>query len=347
MKKPLVILFVVVIAIGAFFGRDFWSKSKTGPIEKLQTITQKPFDKYTYEALVKTDFPASEITVGNVISDDPTFVSRMFYFSVGGPSTSSGQAKRVSGLLNIPKKEGNLPVIVLLRGFVEPSKYTTGVGTQHDGEVFAKNGYITLAPDFLGYGESDKALENSFEDRFLTYTTTMTLLNSLTKLNPSLLSSGYKVSLDPSKVGIWGHSNGGQIALSVLEISGKPYPAVLWAPVSKPFPYSILYYTDEFDDNGKALRLALSGFEENYDSEKYSLTNYFGRIKAPMQINQGLADIEVPYWWSDDLAAKLSDLGISVEYFKYPGEDHNFDHGSWSTAISRSVQFFNDKLNSQ
>jgi dipeptidyl aminopeptidase/acylaminoacyl peptidase len=263
----------------------------------------------------------------------------MFYFPVGG--------KKVSGLLNIPKKEGNLPVIVLLRGFVEPAKYTTGVGTQHDGEVFVKNGYITIAPDFLGYGESDKAPSDSFEDRFLTYTTVMTLLKSLAKVNPALVSNGYTQALDTSRVGIWGHSNGGQIALSVLEISGKPYPTVLWAPVSKPFPYSILYYTDEFGDNGKALRKALSGFEENYDSEKYSLTNYIGRVTAPMQINQGLADIEVPYWWSDDLTAKLKDLGLTVEYFKYPGEDHNFDKGSWQLAISRSVQFFNDKLKSQ
>jgi dipeptidyl aminopeptidase/acylaminoacyl peptidase len=263
----------------------------------------------------------------------------MFYFYVSG--------KKVSGLLNIPKKSGRLPVIVLLRGFMDPAKYTVGMGTQHDGEVFAENGYITLAPDFLGYGESDKASDNSFEDRFQTYTTTLTLLASFGNLNSVLQSNGYAMSADTSMVGIWGHSNGGQIALSVLEISGKPYPTVLWAPVSKSFPYSILYYTDEFDDRGKALRRALSNFEENYDVEKYSLTNYLERITAPVQIDQGLIDTEVPYWWSDDLVAKLGDSGRTVEYFKYPGENHNFDQGSWSIAISRSVQFFNDKLKSQ
>lgn len=336
MKKPFVVLVLVIILVAAFFGWDYYKNNNISPVSRLSQIVEKPFDKYTYDALIKTDFPASEITIGKVISDNPGFVSRMFYFSVGG--------KRVSGLLNIPKKEGNLPVIVLFRGFVEPTKYTTGVGTQHDGEVFAKNGYITLAPDFLGYGESDKAPSDSFEDRFLTYTTTMTLLGSLGNLNPALVSGGYKQTLDPSRVGIWGHSNGGQIALSVLAISGKPYPTVLWAPVSKPFPYSILYYTDEFDDNGKALRRALSGFEENYDTEKYSLANYLGRITAPLQIDQGLSDIEVPYWWSDDLVTKFKDLGRNVEYFTYPGEDHNFDQGSWQLAILRSVQFFNSKL---
>lgn len=149
MKKPLIVLVLVILAVAAFFGWDYYKHSSSSSVGRLQQIIEKPFDKYTYDSLIKTDFPASEITIGKVISDNPAFVSRMFYFNVGG--------KRVSGLLNIPKKEGNLPALVLLRGFVEPTQYTTGVGTQHDGEVFAKNGYITLAPDFLGYGESDKA----------------------------------------------------------------------------------------------------------------------------------------------------------------------------------------------
>lgn len=337
MKKPLIVLVLVILVIGAFFGWDYFKRnSEVSPVKKLQQIVERPYDKYTYDALSKTDFTAGEITIGNVLTDKPLFVSRMFYFYVG--------SKKVSGLLNVPKKEGNLPVILMLRGFVDPANYTTGVGTQHDGEVFAENGYITLAPDFLGYGESDKTSDNSFEDRFLTYITTMTLLASINNLNLALLSNGYTQSVDISKIGIWGHSNGGQIALSVLEISGKPYPTVLWAPVSKPFPYSILYYTDEFDDRGKALRRALSDFEENYDVEKYSLTNYLGRITAPVQIDQGLADVEVPYWWSDELVTKLKELGRSIEYFKYLGEDHNFDQGSWPVAISRSVQFYNESF---
>ena len=84
--------------------------------------------------------------------------------------------------------------------------------------------------------------QDVFEERFQTYTTAMNLLAGIEKWERA------------GKIGIWGHSNGGQIALTVLEISQKEYPTVLWAPVSKPFPYSILYYTDEAEDRGKALR---------------------------------------------------------------------------------------------
>ena len=45
------------------------------------------------------------------------------------------------------------PVIIQFRGYVERSIYQPGAGTKKTAEVFAKNGFISLAPDFLGYGD--------------------------------------------------------------------------------------------------------------------------------------------------------------------------------------------------
>ena len=42
---------------------------------------------------------------------------------------------------------------------------------------------------------------------------------------------------------------------------------ILWAPVSKPFPYNILYYTDEAEDRGKWLRGEIAKFEARLSSE--------------------------------------------------------------------------------
>ena len=144
---------------------------------------------------------------------------------------------------------------------------------------------------------------------------------------------------DASNIGVWGHSNGGQIALTVLEILGKPVPATLWAPVSKPFPYSILYYTDEADDHGKLLRKELAKFEENYNVDIYSLTNYFNRITGPVLLHQGTADASVPRAWSDELAKNIAD----VQYFLYLGTDHNM-MPDWNTVVSRDVEFFKKEL---
>jgi len=129
-----------------------------------------------------------------------------------------------------------------------------------------------------------------------------------------------------------------------LAISGKNYPTVLWAPVSKPFPYSILYFTDEFDDHGKALRRAVADFEKDYDIEKYSPTNYLSWINSPIQLHQAVEDEAVPKRWSDQLNQELKKLNKDITYYTYFGENHNFNNGSWGLAIQRSINFYNEKL---
>lgn len=302
--------------------------------------TPKPLLAYTFDNLKNTKFPETQITVGQKIAETSNSLSQMFSFSV--PQTpGSTTLKKVSGLINLPKKPGIYPVIVMFRGFVPQEIYQPGIGTQPSAKVFSSAGYITLAPDFLGYGQSDPPSINSFEERLQTYTTALTLLSSLPTLNTGLEASySGKITADTTKIGLWGHSNGGHIALSTLAISGVTYPTVLWAPVSKSFPYSILYYTDEFDDQGKALRLALAQFEKDYDTQQFSPSNYYSKIKAPLEINQGTADQEVPVWWSDELVNKLKKENIDVTYYTYPGADHNLQPNGWGTAVTRSLEFY-------
>lgn len=338
MKVASFVLILVSVAIAAFFGyystNLFRDKSLNSPVEK-QTIKQKPLEKYAIEKLGATQFEPSVITIGDTLKDEAKFTSRLFFFELEG--------KKVSGLLNLPKTPGTYPVVVMLRGYVDREIYQTGVGTQRAGEVFARNGYITVAPDFLGYGQSDNPSESSIEERFQTYTTALTLLSSLRNLNLSLSTFDLPIKADSDKIALWGHSNGGQIALTILEITEKTYPTVLWAPVSKPFPYSILYYTDDFDDRGKALRKVVADFEKDYDVELYSIPNYLQRINAPIQLHQGSADDAVPIKWSDILYEDLKKLDKKTEYFTYPGADHNL-LGGWNSAVERSISFYNSNL---
>ena len=306
--------------------------------KKTLEVKERVLDKYTFSNLRKQQFKNSVISLGRVLDDKEGVTSQIFYYEVDG--------KRVSGLINLPKAEGVYPIIIMLRGFVPIESYTTGVGTKRLGDVFAQNGFITLAPDFLGYGESDKPSLNPMEERFQTYTASLTLLASLESLDSALLASySGRIKADASKVGIWGHSNGGQIALSVLEITGKNYPTVLWAPVSKPFPYSILYYTDEFDDHGKKLRRVVANFEKDYDIELYSLTNFFDWINATVQIHQGEEDDAVPKKWSEELNEKLKELEKDISYFIYPNSDHNLMPNGWNQAVQRSMEFYRESFN--
>ncbi|MFA6005636.1 MAG: alpha/beta fold hydrolase [Patescibacteria group bacterium] len=336
MRKTYGVGVFVFIVLGMFYMayNVFVPQKFLSPIG---TVRDKPLTKYTFSALKKRQYLGSEITIEKQVKSTDTFISYIFTFKSDG--------KKVSGLINLPIIAKQVPIIILIRGFVDKQIYSPGVGTERVGEALASNGYITLAPDYLGFGTSENPSHNSIEERFQTYTTTLNLLASLNRLNDALKPLEKSPQADIVKVGIWGHSNGGHIALSTLALSGKDIPSVLWAPVSKPFPFSILYFTDDIPDHGKALRKAVASFEKDYDIEEYSPTNFFFWIHAPIQIHQGTQDDAVPLSWSDNLYLELKKLGLSVDYFTYTGADHNLMPDGWASAVNRMLVFFQEELN--
>lgn len=338
-----IILFAIGIFLGiGILGGIYFYSARTNPdlispfSDKPEKEEEKNLEKYSFKSLQERVFTPSKITLGRDIYQDESIITQMFYFESDG--------KKVSGVLNTPKEPGTYPVLIMFRGFVDRAIYTPGIGTNRGAEYFANNGFITISPDFLGYGESDLDSYDSMESRFETYTTALNLFASLSRLNEGLSASYSAVFADSQKVGIWAHSNGGQIALSTLAISGLKYPTSLWAPVSKPFPYSILYFTDEFDDEGKALRRVVADFESEYDVFKYSPPRYYSWIQAPLQIHQGTLDDAVPVEWSVELESDLLEMDKEVELFIYPGADHNLAGPSWSEAMIRSGEFILDNF---
>jgi uncharacterized protein len=315
----------VFISIGWFANTLYHlPKSSNNPISQ---VKPRPLEKYSIENLADTQFKEGNIEIGEVIKEDEDFTSHKFSFEFS-PDLSKN-TKSTTGLINIPSGVGPFPILIMFRGYVDQEIYQTGVGTKNSGEFFARNGFITISPDFLGYAESSEESVNIFESRFQTYVTALNLLSSVKSIK----------DWDGKNIFIWGHSNGGQVALTILEESGVDYPTVLWAPVTKPFPYSILYYTDDSIDHGKLIRRELSKFEEDYDVEKYSLTNYLDRIKAPIQLHQGTLDDAVPVAWSDSIVKNLEKLNIEVDYIKHFGSDHNMQP-DWNIAINQSLSFY-------
>lgn len=335
LKKLFYILLVVIVfLLGLFLNRVLETTDEQTSLP-IQRVIPRPLEKYTIENLSKTEFAKGQFEVGSELAKTGEYVSYLFLFRFN-PNLDGKEMKITEGQINLPERLSNknkFPLIIMLRGYVDQSLYRVGDGTRKAAEVFAKNGFITVAPDFLGYGGSDKEAENIFETRFQTYVTILSLIKSLDQIP----------EWDQQNVFLWGHSNGGQIVLTVLEISGVNYSSVVWAPVSKPFPYSILYYTDESEDHGKLIRKELAKFEELYDVEQYSLTNYSDRINAPLQIHQGTIDTEVPISWTNELVDTLKKDGKSVEYFTYPGADHNL-RPSWDVVVARDLEYFNENL---
>lgn len=342
-----------------FVLRDLVIKSETNVqlLSALPSIQEKklanPYPAFSFSALASQSFTSQPISVLEQLDTNEQFSSLLVAWDV--PELSGEGSKRVTGQLNIPAGRGPFPVIVMMRGYAEADKYQTGVGTKNAAAVLASSGYITIAPDFLGYAGSDPDNEDILLARFARPVTVLQLIKNLE--NPRLRVDTMSMDaqdisdwltsqvFDKDRVGLWGHSNGGQIAISILEITGKSYPTTLWAPVSKPFPYSVLYYSDDLDDYGKGLRHHLAVFEEELhnDVREYTILSSLDRITGPIQLHQGGADDAVPLKWSEQLAKLLTEKELEVTFFTYPQADHNLQP-NWEQVVQRDLQFFSKHL---
>lgn len=328
MKRVVIGILLCLLGGGAIVYALMGPRQSTSVLSPITQVIDRPLDKYTIDSLSQRGGIPGNIVLDEAVATTAAYTEYLFHFISDG--------KKATGLAHIPidaSLQNKKPVIVQFRGYVDQSIYAPGVGTKRSAEVFAERGFITLAPDFLGYGGSDNPSNDVFEERFQTYVIALDLLASVATMPMA----------DPSRVGIWAHSNGGQIALTVLAITRGTYPTTLWAPVTRAFPYSILYYTDEADDKGKALRKKLAEFERNYDVDLYTLVNFTDRIAAPLQLHQGRGDDAIPVKWSEEFVSDLKGKNITIGYFLYPGADHNLQP-SWNTVISRDIDFFTQHL---
>lgn len=338
MKGFLMSLGFVILFLGFFYsgwllrGMSFQSEKV---LSAVRTITPTPLVRYEIEKLSQANIEKSQIRIKETLSEEEKYTSFVFEHKFD-PTLEDKDEKTVTGQINIPVGEEKYPLVIMIRGYVDQTIYETGVGTRSAAAFFANNGFITIAPDFLGYAGSSIESSNIFESRFQTYTTLLSILNSLNSIK----------EWDKENIFIWAHSNGGQIALTTLTVTGRTIPTTLWAPVTKPFPYSVLYYTDESFDGGKFIRSELSEFELLYDVEKFSFTNYLDKINAPIQLHQGGADDAIPVEWSDTFVKRLEAKEKDVTYFVYPSADHNL-RPDWNTVVARDLEFFRKHLKSE
>lgn len=331
---------MVLAGLGYFFRSDLSQLSKTSVITptvtpladiKEATPTQEPlidYSEYSFDSLSQKKFTSGKIKLGAVLKKEDNFTSYVF--------TYQSDSKTISGMANLPLGTGPFPVIVLLRGYADSTTYHIGLGTERSANYLAENGFLTLAPDFLGYGYSDWEDKDILKARFYRPVEVLNLLSAINSL----------ASADSTRIGLWGHSNGGQIALSILEITGKSYPTSLWAPVSLDFPECVLTYLGAEEDVGNPVKEKVDLFLRNNDSKKFSIGPYFTKIKTSFIIHQGTFDELIKMQWTQNLLNNLKANGSKVDYYTYSRENHNFNRyeGTGDTLRQRDLKFFKKYL---
>jgi len=211
-------------------------------------------------------------------------------------------------------------------------------------DAFARNGYIVFKPDFRGHGNSQGRPEGAY------YAPSYTIddLNALASIK------NYKDS-NPARIGVWGHSMGGNITLRDLVINTKDIKAaVIWGGVVGSYADLATWHDPNYHPSVYELTLRYlhrSELQKKYGTVQSNPTfwnavdpTYFlVDITAPIQLDVGGSDQEVPVNFSQSLRDKLLKAGKTVEYFEYPGANHDISQ-SFSEAMQNSLNFFNKYL---
>lgn len=359
------------VAIGWILPSLPYTSLLRSPFVEEEAVKRYHYTEYTFENLRTREYLPKQITIEKPLSQTSTFQSYLFSYKPLG--------RKMTGQLNVPTKvSANTPVIIMNRGYVPEEIFVTGVGTSNAAAALASAGFITIAPDFFGYGESEPEPTDTWIARFEKPVAVIELLETVRQVGVPITQNGQLHKT--AQVGFWGHSNGGQITMSVLEILEEPIPTTLWAPVLAPFPYSVLFYSDEIDDEGRDMRFYVNNLERDYDLKLFSVTQHLDGLIGPILLHHGTADDAALVAWSDEFmdrvekendrraevvknlaeqeksdspspaetatpsAEPIKNLApIDITYHRYPGADHNM-RPSWDTVVTRDIEFFKNQL---
>jgi len=325
-------------------GKEFSFEIKGNNKEKGGEKNTGWLAKYNFENLRNRDDKSSKIKkIGRVLVVEAAreeFIKRgdlegkSFDFESWAISFESN-GKDISGMMNIPDKcqEKLCPTIIMIRGYADAEGYFIGSGSWKAADELARNGFITVSLDFLGFGLSDYESKDILEARFEKVMSVLDLIESVKEME----------GVDKNRIGIWAHSNGGQIAISVLEITGGNYPTALWAPMTNPFPKSVLETIDESSESGMEVKEKIEEFEEDYDSELYAINNFYEWLEAPILIHQGDEDVWCEVKWQQELVEELELLGKDIDLDIRKGNDHNLKQ-SWDEVIKMDINFYRNNF---
>jgi dipeptidyl aminopeptidase/acylaminoacyl peptidase len=245
----------------------------------------------------------------------------------------------IAGFMNVPSGTSGgaappYPVIIALHGYIDPAFYTTLDYTTGYADRLAEAGYLVIHPNLRGYRPSGDG-PNTFRVGFA-----VDVLNLIALVKAQGGLPGPLQAVDPTRIGLWGHSMGGGVSIRVLTISRDIRASVLYGAMSG----------DEAR-NYAQIRVLSNGTRGSYERsvppealQEISAGFFLDRITAAVSIHHGTADTQVPPVWSTELCKSLQALGKTAECFSYPGQPHTFIGAGNTLFISRMIAFYDQHL---
>ncbi|MCB8924892.1 MAG: alpha/beta fold hydrolase [Ardenticatenaceae bacterium] len=306
-------------------------------------------------------YPGSEIIFEQTLEPEETYNKYVVSYQSDG--------LKIYALMTVPigpVPDTGWPVIVFNHGYVQPSEYSTTGNYVPYMDMLASNGYIVFKSDYRGHGRSDGVETVGGGYGLPEYTADV--LNAVASLQ------AYP-DADPNRIGMWGHSMGGQITLRAMVVSPDIKAGVIWGGVVSPYPDVITRWdftrnpnfppemVENFSNTpessaGNWLR-NFSGWVNDFAAiygepdenptfwDTISPNSYLTDLSGPIQLHHSVTDEMVPLAWSETLVAELEAIGnSSYEFFTYPDDNHNIVV-NYGTAMGRTVEFFDRYVKGQ
>ena len=249
---------------------------------------------------------------------------------------------RINALLTVPFGEPpatGWPAIIFNHGFIPPDEYRTTERYVAYVDGFARSGYIVFRSDYRGHGDSDGLAQGGYGSPDYT----IDVLNALAAIRNFELA-------DPARIGMWGHSMGGYITLRSMVATDQIKAGVIWAGVVASYPDLLERWRRSTSGPGTPTptpRGWRGTLVETYGSpqenpefwQSISANAFLEDLSGPLQLHHGTADTSVPLEFSTLLNEQIQAAGGTVEYYEYPGDNHNLSN-YFSLAMRRSVEFF-------
>ena len=307
------------------------------------TATPTPLHPMSIDSMRQQSYPGSELVIEETLGPGANYDRYVASYQSEGLT--------IFGLLTVPRgevPESGWPIIVFNHGYIPPDQYRTTERYAAYQDGFARNGYITLKPDYRGHGASDG--DASGGSRGPGYT--IDVLNAVSSLQ-------HLPEADPERAGMWGHSMGGAITLRVMVVTDDVKAGVVWAgvvatyeeifearprwvgaePSPTPGPDGTIGPTAEPEG-----LFAQGTFEENPEFwTSIDPVYYLRDLSGPLQIHHAEGDQSVPVGFSRDLQRRLEEAGQPSELYVYEGDNHNIS-ANFGTAMQRSVAFFDEHV---